>query len=68
MDQVITALEVAVLVALVSVVIILVRGRRPRTDDRFAASTEGSKRCPRCGMGNLWTDRTCINCGETLPG
>ncbi len=20
----------------------------------FAASTEGEKRCPKCGMGNLW--------------
>jgi len=34
----------------------------------FAASTEGEKRCPHCGMGNLWTDRTCVSCGKRLPG
>jgi hypothetical protein len=34
----------------------------------FAASTEGEKRCPKCGMGNLWTDNRCITCGAKLPG
>lgn len=34
----------------------------------FAASTEGEKICPRCGMGNLWTDATCVSCGGRLPG
>jgi hypothetical protein len=34
----------------------------------FAAATEGEKRCHRCGMGNLWTDRNCIACGMRLPG
>ena len=34
----------------------------------FAASTEGEKRCPKCGMGNLWTDNRCISCGAKLPG
>lgn len=34
----------------------------------FAVSTEGEKRCPKCGMGNLWTDRNCIACKARLPG
>jgi uncharacterized protein (DUF983 family) len=34
----------------------------------FAVSTEGEKRCPNCGMGNLWTDRNCISCNAKLPG
>ena len=50
--------------------------RRERAEDeaaspgesQFAVSTEGEKRCPKCGMGNLWTDRTCISCDAPLPG
>jgi hypothetical protein len=34
----------------------------------FAASTEGEKLCPYCGMGNLWIDRNCISCGGRLRG
>ena len=34
----------------------------------YATSTEGEKRCPKCGMGNLWTDRNCISCKARLPG
>jgi hypothetical protein len=34
----------------------------------FGTSTEGEKRCPSCGMGNLWTDRNCISCDARLPG
>jgi hypothetical protein len=34
----------------------------------YATSTEGEKRCPNCGMGNLWTDRNCISCKARLPG
>ena len=33
----------------------------------FAVATEGMKRCPRCGMGNLVTDRTCAACKKPLP-
>ena len=33
----------------------------------FAVSTEGMKRCPSCGMGNLVTDRTCASCKKVLP-
>ena len=46
--------------------------RRPQeavaVDSPYAASTEGEKRCPKCGMGNLWTDRNCISCKARLPG
>lgn len=38
------------------------------TESPFGVSTEGEKRCPYCGMGNLWTDRNCITCGKRLPG
>ena len=34
----------------------------------FAVSTEGMKRCPSCGMGNLVSDFTCASCGKRLPG
>ena len=33
----------------------------------FAVATEGMKRCPSCGMGNLVTDRTCAACKKPLP-
>ena len=63
------ALEIAALVALVAFVVILIRGRSKSTKESpFAASTEGEKRCANCGMGNMWTDRTCIACGSDLPG
>jgi hypothetical protein len=32
-----------------------------------AVATEGMKRCPYCGMGNLVTDATCASCGKRLP-
>lgn len=38
------------------------------TESPFATSTEGMKRCPFCGTGNLVTDSTCSNCGKRLPG
>lgn len=44
------------------------RALQPPHESPFAASTEGEKRCPRCGMGNLWTDDRCISCGAKLPG
>jgi uncharacterized membrane protein len=34
----------------------------------FGVSTEGMKRCPTCGMGNLVSDRTCASCKKPLPG
>ena len=46
---------------------ILRRARQPK-ESPFAASTEGEKRCPSCGLGNMWTDTTCASCGASLPG
>lgn len=37
-------------------------------ESRFAVSTEGMKRCPSCGMGNLVSDRTCSSCKRRLAG
>lgn len=34
----------------------------------YSISTEGMKRCPACGVGNLVTDATCSGCGKSLPG
>jgi hypothetical protein len=66
------ALSVAVLVGVVATLLIINRQRRERDaatkESPFATSTEGEKRCPRCGMGNLWTDKTCITCKAPLPG
>jgi hypothetical protein len=71
MDQ--TFLLVLIAAAAVGIVatLFIVRGQRRAAvppESPFAASTEGEKRCPHCGMGNLWTDRTCISCGRPLPG
>jgi hypothetical protein len=65
------ALVALAAIGIVAVLFILRRERRssaPPAESPFAASTEGEKRCPRCGMGNLWTDRNCIACGAGLPG
>ena len=40
----------------------------PPPESPFAVSTEGEKRCPNCGMGNLWTASTCMACGRPLRG
>jgi hypothetical protein len=40
----------------------------PPHESPYATSTEGLKRCPSCGMGNLVTDGTCSSCGKPLPG
>jgi hypothetical protein len=66
------ALAIAVLVGVAAILLIVRRQRRDREDrtreSPFGSSTEGEKRCPKCGMGNLWTDKTCISCGARLPG
>ena len=66
------ALIVAVIVGIVATLIMVRRQRREREaltrDNPYATSTEGSKRCPSCGMYNQWTDRNCISCGKRLPG
>ena len=62
----------AAIVGMVAVLMILRRDRHAVEDatreSPFAASSEGMKRCPNCGTGNLVTDTTCMNCGKTLPG
>jgi hypothetical protein len=69
--------EILLLIASVGVLLLAVltitgRHRRERAaatrESPFGTSTEGEKRCPNCGMGNLWTDRDCISCKARLPG
>jgi hypothetical protein len=70
--QQLLALVIAALVGLLAIVLILRRQRIDReagpAESPFGVSTEGEKRCPKCGMGNLWTDARCISCGADLPG
>jgi hypothetical protein len=70
-------LLLGLLIALIVVVIALfpIRARMNQDetetvppDSPYATSTEGMKVCPKCGMGNLWTDRTCVSCGTALKG
>lgn len=67
-------LIVAASVGIVGTLFILRRERHEAETDAaahespFAVSTEGMKRCPSCGTGNLVTDATCSNCGRPLPG
>jgi hypothetical protein len=73
MDQTfLLALVVALVVVLAAIGRIATRSPAPSSqgagDGGFAASTEGMKVCPKCAMGNLWTERTCINCGTKLRG
>ncbi|HXG40227.1 MAG TPA: hypothetical protein VNJ28_04720 [Candidatus Limnocylindrales bacterium] len=73
MDQTIAlALVAAATVGLVATLAIVRRQRKEAeamtAESPFAASTEGMKLCPKCGQGNLWTDRECIACGEHLKG
>jgi hypothetical protein len=73
-DQTTQILLLIVLVGVLAlaVVTILRRQRLEREattrESPFGTSTEGEKRCPNCGMGNLWTDRNCISCEARLPG
>ena len=59
-------------VGIVATVLILRRQRHKveeaGRENPFAVSTEGHKRCPTCGFGNLVTDSTCASCGKPLPG
>ena len=73
MDQVqqLLALILAACIGLLATFLILRRQRRalePPRELPFAASSEGEKLCPQCGMGNQSTDYRCISCGATLPG
>ncbi len=73
MDQTLILILVgAAVVGIVAIVLMLERSRRQAGEaqraDRFAASSEGEKRCASCGMGNLWTEDRCVACGAKLPG
>ena len=63
-------LIIAAAVGVVAVGFILRRGSASAATEPperpFAASTEGMRRCPNCGVGNLVTDFTCSNCGKRL--
>ena len=74
MDQTtqILVLVIAIAVLAISLVVTVRRQREDRNrrtrENPYAVSTEGEKRCPNCGMFNLWTDRNCISCKRRLPG
>lgn len=72
MDQLpLVLLVAAAAIGVVAVVAITRRNPAPGTagsaESPFAASTEGMKRCPSCGVGNLVTERNCSSCGRQLP-
>lgn len=64
------ALVISAVVGLLAVLTILRRERHAVEDSSrespFAVSSEGMKRCPSCGTGNLVTDSSCIQCGKPL--
>ena len=73
MDQTfLLALLVAMLVVLVALARIATRPRpsagEAAGESSIGVSTEGMKICPKCAMGNLWTERTCSGCGSALKG
>jgi hypothetical protein len=70
-EQGLLLLIAAAAVGVVAMIFVLRRQRREREsiqESRFATSTEGEKRCPYCGMFNLWTARDCVSCRRKLPG
>jgi len=73
MDQTTALALVGAAVLGIAAIVLMLRRRRKDVEETtkespFAASTEGEKRCPWCGMGNLVTDDRCIACGAKLPG
>ena len=69
MDQMPLVLLVAVAAIGVAAVVAITRrkpapGTAGAAENPFAASTEGMKRCPSCGVGNLVTERNCSSCGR----
>ncbi len=65
-----TPLLLLAIAALLLIVWGMLTARKTATDpdDQLATSTEGMKICPQCGMGNLWTERSCSACGNRLRG
>jgi hypothetical protein len=74
MDQMqLFAMEFAAVVGALAAFDILLGQRRgadpkPPYESPFGGSSEGMTRCPRCGMGSLWTNDRCTSCGAALPG
>lgn len=69
--QILALIGVAAIGILATVTILRrdrVRAEEIARESRFAVATEGMKRCPSCGLGNLVTDATCSSCGKRLPG
>ena len=73
-DLTLLALIGAAVLGLLAVLSLLRRQRHEAeatagdVESHFAVATEGMKRCPSCGMGNLVTDDTCVSCKKRLPG
>lgn len=71
-DAPLFAILAAAAIGLVATLLILHRQQSEDADETrenpFAVSTEGMKRCPSCGVGNLVTDATCSSCGKHLRG
>ena len=74
MDQTTQILALVLIAALgIVAVVSILRRDRVKTEEAtrestYAVATEGMKRCPSCGMGNLVTDANCSSCGTRLPG
>jgi hypothetical protein len=69
--QILALIGVAALGILATVTILRrdrVTSEESARENPYAVSTEGMKRCPSCGTGNLVTDATCSTCGKRLPG
>ena len=74
MDQLLLVL--LVMAAAIAIAAILLSRTRRRAElaalgppeSQYAVSTEGMKVCPKCGMGNMWTERRCSACGTSLKG
>jgi len=71
-DALLLAILAAAAIGLVATLLILRRQQSEEADETrespFAVSSEGMKRCPSCGVGNLVTDATCSACGKHLRG
>ncbi len=74
MDQT-TQLLLLIAATCIGIAAMLIMLRRQRVDrDRltrenpYAASTEGEKRCPNCGMFNSWTSRIFLILNIRIPG
>jgi LPXTG-motif cell wall-anchored protein len=70
-EPVIFALIGLAVIGLLATLLIMRRQRKSgeaEPESQYSVSTEGEKRCPKCGMGNMWTDSTCISCGTPLRG